>query len=387
MSDVASFLTNGDSSCIHAKEPAELSALDEMPTGLRDVQRPVLVICAYASNQEWYGTTIYMNKFAREVLGPHFYEAQKKIFITKEEYEACYERENLPAKQPSVGTFVHFRHDNAGDPDELGYRIFQLSTMDNGLEREKHFDHDIEQGILHLPRKMLFRVRTVLTLIHIAAKAAGLSENSLFMVTLGKALVREGLTVKTWTHELPLTCQICPIREDLFDKTPAVNIIQALGRLCGIRGLLHLLAPILITCRKNAEIFKKMVSFNSELIDHISRSSQANPLVTIGQAMATLPIPPADQPKNIARAQVQLRATSAYCEGSGGSDENDSESFDFFQLWRCILLKLKPLFLDFFTHVYHKICEGSEEFPSEWLADKHLFQELESKRLVSVQTA
>ena len=278
---------------------------------LMDEVRPLVIFCSYARNQNYgYGLSMFFNKSAEKSLKPHLIAAQSEIFINNEEYQRLKSGDQLCSKKPKVGEYVYL------PPDFQTYRIFQMQTMDHGLVQGINFDLK-GKCVAHLPSKMCFRVRTALTLIREACRLASVDPSDLLLVTIGKTLIREGLTVKTWSHELPPTIQLCAIDEAKFNTIPAVELEQALGRICGLRSPPYDQAPVLLVRKANVADFKNIVAFNARVIHILAQEFSKNPRMTIGEALRLVPVqdddkPVPNPPQQLVRRKLQQKESKDY---------------------------------------------------------------------------
>lgn len=92
MDEVARYLTDGDEK------------------SMRSSERPVVVLCAYANGSNGMGSSIFFNDFAAKLLGPHILEAEKKLFLSKQDYLELLEK--YPGRYgteiPKNGEFVPY---------------------------------------------------------------------------------------------------------------------------------------------------------------------------------------------------------------------------------------------------------------------------------------
>lgn len=155
-----------------------------------------------------------------------------------------------------------------------------------GMQPGRHYRMEQDYKEIQMPRKMLYRLRAQLTIVREACELARVDPSTLFIVTLGQRLLREGLTVKTWRHDLPPTIMICSIPSHKLIKRPAVELIQALGRLCGLRQAPYDKAPTLLLHESAVPVFKAMVDCNHALCQRVASRIRSNPNISLGAAAA-----------------------------------------------------------------------------------------------------
>lgn len=353
----------------------EMCEIAKSITGqLENEARPVVVLCAYARNQIYgYGLSIFLNRAAESSIKPNLIQAQRKLFITAAEYETLLATDtcdSLTSKKPRVGEYVY--HSSF-----TGHRIFQRNVMGSGLEQGIDYDMD-SAGVVHLPSKMNFRVRSALTLILEACKLAGIAQDSLLLATIGKTLLKEGLTVKTWSHELAPTVEICPIDHDKFSYILSVEVLQAFGRICGIRK--DGSAPFLVVRSDILESFRNIVSFNEELIKVLAQATREHPRtglrMTIGDALRQIQRQPTLQiPTQIAKRKVQVFPSECYF---GGSPDKLMVDPDLVEFRTFLLSKLSHTELVALTKACLRLRSISERAgcterePSIWMSDVEL---------------
>ena len=240
-------------------------------------------------------------------------------------------------------------------------------------------DYDMDSaGVVHLPSKMNFRVRSALTLILEACKLAGIAQDSLLLATIGKTLLKEGLTVKTWSHELAPTVEICPIDHDKFSYILSVEVLQAFGRICGIRK--DGSAPFLVVRSDILESFRNIVSFNEELIKVLAQATREHPRtglrMTIGDALRQIQRQPTLQiPTQIAKRKVQVFPSECYF---GGSPDKLMVDPDLVEFRTFLLSKLSHTELVALTKACLRLRSISERAgcterePSIWMSDVEL---------------
>ena len=191
--------------------------------GLNDHHRPVVVICCYANSDAGYDMSIYMNRTADEHLKPRLLEAEEVVMTS-----ACYSKTSGQFPKPSSGEWVLSRV--GGKPKA---RIFQRSRMTDGLVCGKHFLMDDSSVIRLPPRRKAYGLHTALSMIEECCRLARIPEEKLFLVTLSKRRLRDGLSMGTWDGRLCPKVILCPRISAKGDaQQDLAQTLGALARVC-----------------------------------------------------------------------------------------------------------------------------------------------------------
>jgi hypothetical protein len=278
--------------------------------GLLNKPSPVVVVCCYGRRQETgYGTAMFLNACAMEMLRfPHgLLEGQSDIFLNGEQRDAL-EAEGKMDLPKKVGELYR-------NPATGKLLIYTRHTMGSGFKKGDKFNYSVQNGVLEMPNSRFFRVQTALSLIQKAwekADAQVKADKELFIISVGKTLFREGLTIKTRDHELPPTCLVCSDAGDTFDEMPSITAIQGLGRVCGIRSERYNKAPVTLVCKEVKGIFEKMAKFNEDNTETLSLKLMQNPNMTLGAAMRSMNRPSSVLPNRVGPHALQLGPTIEY---------------------------------------------------------------------------
>lgn len=113
-------------------------------------------------------------------------------------------------------------------------------TCEDGVKRiiaTKTLEHDgkVGENEARFPRGALYRIRDILTRLEAASTLAEVGPEKIFLVIVGSELLKEGATVKTKSHTLPLTAQILTLSEAARKNMDYSMLIQVAGRVQGRR--------------------------------------------------------------------------------------------------------------------------------------------------------
>jgi hypothetical protein len=245
---------------------------------LTNSERPVVFQLAYGRNQlHKHGSALICNPAAARMFRAHIFDIDRSKFITKFEY-----RDATENRKKKLKTF-----EEVIDPIDPTRKVILVNKR---IQPDNTPILDMGRGIVKigLPSTGVYRIRTQLTLTHEVMKRANC--NHVFSVTLGDRLLKEGIVVKTWDHDLPADSLICAYSCKNFMTRAVDELLQALGRLCGIRMGEHGRCPSLYLTDRNAYFFKKIINLDEGLVSTImqspSRRYSVEDIIQLGLSMS-----------------------------------------------------------------------------------------------------
>jgi hypothetical protein len=236
--------------------------------------RPVIINMAYGRNGT-HGAAIICNQAAYDCYTRYLETADRGMHISKRE---------LPL---SAGRFKNYQKvDDPDDPDDPDRKVLCVTRR---LTPENYQVIDMGDGVYKfgLPSTLIYRTRTQLSLAYKVMELSGLDDY--FIVTMGDRLLKEGIVVKTWQHELAPNAMICGYTHSYFLKRAVDEMLQAIGRLCGIRH--DGCVPTLHLIQRNANQFRDMINIDERIISSVllsrSRKRTVGDLLRVGLTSMT----------------------------------------------------------------------------------------------------
>ena len=186
---------------------------------VKESNRPCIFVAYYGSSTKHKKSSgLYCNRAAanypRAIVEADKQRSKLKSELTEQE-------KNYHEQKPQYGDMVKC---------EDGVKRLVVSKQ---LVQE-----DITEGgmSIRFPRSSQHLIRDILTLIDGAARDLGHDPEGVFICVVGGALLKEGVTLKTRKHGLPLTAQVVAVTKKNLDSMDYSKLAQLCGRIQGRRS-------------------------------------------------------------------------------------------------------------------------------------------------------
>eukprot|EP00730_Choanoeca_flexa_P003861 TRINITY_DN11525_c4_g4_i1.p1 TRINITY_DN11525_c4_g4~~TRINITY_DN11525_c4_g4_i1.p1 ORF type:complete len:870 (+),score=174.88 TRINITY_DN11525_c4_g4_i1:3-2612(+) len=185
----------------------------------------VVILCLFGRSKGYGQMLLFTDTSA--CIAEKINEADRQLHCNKDDLPEAQQKRGLPQRGDQVFTKIDYARRRFFPPygGHLNEAILKGKAL---VDLNSTMVTGVRTPVVRLPSQSCYRDRVCLNLVQAAAELAGIEQESITIITIGKDLMKEGVTLKTSNHKFAPTAMFLAVV-----PTDDVTILQSMGRLAG----------------------------------------------------------------------------------------------------------------------------------------------------------